>query len=46
MDKGTAKVTKEEMQGVPHYLLDVAQPWEEFSVGKYVELATEKLMRF
>ena len=31
------------MQGVPHYLLDVAQPWEEFSVGKYVELATEKI---
>lgn len=43
MDKGTAKATKEEMQGIPHHLLDVVEPWEEFSVGKYVELATKEI---
>ncbi len=39
MDVGTAKPTKAEMQGIPHHLLDVADPGEEFSVGRYVELA-------
>lgn len=39
MDVGTAKPTAEEMQGVPHHLLDVADPDESFSVSRYVELA-------
>lgn len=39
MDIGTAKPTAAEMQGVPHHLLDVAEPGEDFSVGRYVELA-------
>ena len=39
MDVGTAKPTAEEMQGVPHHLLDVAEPDEAFSVSRYVELA-------
>ena len=39
MDIGTAKPTAEEMDGVPHHLIDIADPAEEFSVGKYVELA-------
>lgn len=39
MDVGTAKPTAEEMQGVPHHLLSVADPNEPFSVGRYVELA-------
>ena len=39
MDIGTAKPTLEEMQGIPHHLLDVASPSEDFSVSRYVELA-------
>ena len=39
MDVGTAKPTEEEMQGVPHHLLSVADPNEPFSVGRYVALA-------
>ncbi len=36
MDIGTAKPTKEEMQGVPHHMLDVADPGENYSVSRYV----------
>ena len=43
MDVGTAKPTPEEMQGVPHHLLNVADPGEDFSVGRYVRLATEAI---
>ncbi|MDO9492019.1 tRNA (adenosine(37)-N6)-dimethylallyltransferase MiaA [Acetobacterium sp.] len=35
MNIGTAKVTLEEMQGVPHHLVDCVSPDEEFSVAKY-----------
>ena len=40
MDIGTAKPTKEEMAGIPHHMLSVAEPWEDFSVGKYCHMAT------
>ncbi len=40
MDIGTAKPTVEEMAGVPHHMLDVADPAEDFSVARYVELAS------
>ena len=40
MDIGTAKPTEEEMLGIPHYMLDVAEPWEDFSVSRYCEMAT------
>ena len=40
MDIGTAKPTKQEMQGIPHHMLDVAQPGEDFSVSRYCEMAT------
>lgn len=36
MDIGTGKITKKEMCGVPHYLLNVASPRSQFSVSKYV----------
>ena len=36
MDIGTAKPTKEEMGGVPHHMLDVADPAEDYSVARYV----------
>ncbi len=39
MDIGTAKPTLEERQGIPHHMLDVADPWEEFSVSRYCEMA-------
>ena len=39
MDIGTAKPTAEEMQGIPHHMLDVAEPYEDFSVSRYCEMA-------
>ena len=39
MDIGTAKPDMEERQGIPHHMLDVAEPWEDFSVSRYCELA-------
>ena len=39
MNIGTAKPTKEEMQGIPHHLIDIASPGENFSLGKYAALA-------
>lgn len=40
MDVGTAKPTQEEMEGIPHHMLDVAEPAEDFSVSRYCEMAT------
>ncbi len=40
MDIGTAKPTAEEMDGVPHHMIDVADPEEDFSVARYVEQAS------
>ena len=39
MDIGTAKPTMEEMEGVPHHMIDVAEPDEAFSVARYQEMA-------
>ena len=39
LDLGSGKVTKEEMKGVPHFLLDVAEPGDFFSLKEYQELA-------
>ena len=39
MDIGTAKPTPEEMEGVPHHMIDCVEPGEDFSVGRYVQLA-------
>ena len=39
----TAKPTKEEMQGVPHYLIDFLEPEQAFSVADYVKLAGERI---
>ena len=40
MDIGTAKPTREEMQGIPHHMIDICEPEEDFSVSKYCEMAT------
>ena len=39
LDVGTAKVTEEEMQGVPHHLVGFLAPEEAFSVADFVALA-------
>ena len=39
MDIGTAKVAAEEMRGVPHHLIDIASPEEEFSCADYASMA-------
>ena len=39
MNIGTAKPTIEEMDGIVHHMIDVAEPWEDFSVSRYCEMA-------
>lgn len=39
MDIGSAKIKKEEMEGVPHYLIDVLEPKEEFHVVCFQQMA-------
>lgn len=43
MDIGSAKIKPEEMEGVPHHLIDVLEPDEEFHVVKFQELAKEAM---
>ena len=43
MDIATAKVTKEEADGIPHHLIDFVEPWESFSVAEFKELAVSKM---
>lgn len=39
MDIGSAKITREEMDGIPHYLIDVLDPEEEFHVVRFQQMA-------
>lgn len=41
MDIGSAKVTREEMDGVPHYLIDILEPAGEFNVAVFKKMALE-----
>lgn len=34
---GTAKITKEEMQGIPHYMIDLLEPHEDYTVAQFKE---------
>ena len=43
MDIGSAKIKKEEMEGIPHYLIDVLEPDEEFHVVHFQEMAQEAM---
>lgn len=43
MDIGTAKPTKEEMQGIPHYGLDLVEPGERFTVADWKKYAEAKI---
>lgn len=39
MNIGSAKITPDEMNNIPHYLIDVLDPWEEFNVVKFQSMA-------
>jgi len=43
MNIGSAKASKEEMQGIPHHLIDVCEPSENFDISKYIEHAKKAL---
>lgn len=43
MNLGTGKITKKEMSGIPHHLLDVVSPKKIFSVDEYKKLADKKI---
>lgn len=44
LDIGTGKIKKKEMRGIPHHLLDVANPKVQFSVADFKILAEEKII--
>ena len=43
MDIGSAKVTEEEMEGIPHYLIDVLDPQDDFNVATFQALARQAI---
>lgn len=43
MDIGTGKITKKEMRGIPHHLLDIASPKTNFNVEKFKKSAQRKI---
>ena len=43
MDIGTGKITRKEMRGVPHHLLDVVSPKTNFNVSHFKKLAAQKI---
>ena len=43
MDLGSGKITKKEMAGIPHHLLDIIKPQTYFSVAKYKKLADKAI---
>ncbi|MFN4181099.1 MAG: tRNA (adenosine(37)-N6)-dimethylallyltransferase MiaA [Candidatus Paceibacteria bacterium] len=43
LDIGTGKITTEEMQGVPHHLIDVCSPKKVFTVAEYQKMALQKI---
>ncbi|MCA1053618.1 tRNA (adenosine(37)-N6)-dimethylallyltransferase MiaA [Rossellomorea aquimaris] len=43
MDIGTAKIKEEEMQGVPHHLIDIKDPEDSFSTAEFQKLVREKI---
>lgn len=43
MNIGSAKIRPEEMQGVPHYLIDDLKPWDEFHVVRFQQMAKKAM---
>lgn len=39
MDIGSAKITNEEMEGIPHHMIDIVEPSQEFSVADFKKMA-------
>ncbi|NLJ86423.1 MAG: tRNA (adenosine(37)-N6)-dimethylallyltransferase MiaA [Firmicutes bacterium] len=43
LDIGTAKPTEEEREGIPHHMMDIVEPWEEYSVAEYQAMVEDIL---
>ncbi len=43
MDIGTAKISKDEMEGIPHYLIDVLEPWDDFNIVTFQKMAKDAI---
>ena len=43
MDIGTAKITREEMEGIPHHLIDIVYPDEQYDAARFVKDAREAI---
>jgi tRNA dimethylallyltransferase len=43
LNLGTGKITKKEMKGIPHHLLDITNPKKRFTVANYKKLADKKI---
>lgn len=43
LDIGTAKIKQEEMEGIPHYLIDIKEPDESFSVAEFQSLVKQHI---
>ena len=43
MDIGSAKIRPEEMEGIPHYLVDELKPWDEFHVVRFQQMAKKAM---
>ena len=43
MDIGTAKISEGEMQGIPHHMIDIANPDADFNTGKFERLALKAI---
>ena len=43
MDIGSAKIKKEEMEEIPHHLIDILEPWEEFNVVTFQKKSKEAI---
>jgi len=43
MNLGTGKITKKEMGGIPHHLIDIVNPWNTFSVSRYKKMGRKTI---
>lgn len=43
MDVGTAKITEDEKEGIPHHMIDIVHPNTRFTVAEYQKMAVEKI---
>lgn len=43
MDIGSAKIKKDDMEGIPHHLINIVYPWEDFNAAKYRSYAKDAI---